>query len=42
MPQRRLRQLQVLQELLDEGLVSPAEEQRVRRKILQLRIGTDD
>lgn len=42
LPQRRLRQLQVLQELLDEGLVSPAEEQRVRRKILQLRIGTDD
>ncbi|MCO5100811.1 MAG: hypothetical protein M9885_07940 [Burkholderiaceae bacterium] len=33
--QRRLRQLQVLQELLDEGLVSPAEEQRVRRRILQ-------
>lgn len=42
MPQRRLRQLQVLQELLDEGLISPAEEQRVRRKILQLSIGTDD
>lgn len=42
MPQRRLRQLQVLQELLDEGLISPAEEQRVRRKILQLGIGTDD
>ncbi len=36
MPQRRLRQLQVLQELLDEGLISPAEEQRVRRRILQL------
>lgn len=35
-PQRRLRQLQVLQELLDEGLISPAEEQRVRRRILQL------
>ncbi len=35
MPQRRLRQLQVLQELLDEGLISPAEEQRVRRRILQ-------
>lgn len=34
--QRRLRQLQVLQELLDEGLISPAEEQRVRRRILQL------
>lgn len=33
--QRRLRQLQVLQELLDEGLISPAEEQRVRRRILQ-------
>lgn len=42
MPQRRLRQLQVLQELLDEGLISPAEEQRVRRKILQLHIGADD
>ena len=41
-PQRRLRQLQVLQELLDEGLISPAEEQRVRRKILQLGSGTDD
>ena len=36
MPQRRLRQLQVLQELLDEGLINPAEEQRVRRRILQL------
>ncbi len=35
-PQRRLRQLQVLQELLDEGLISPVEEQRVRRRILQL------
>lgn len=34
--QRRLRQLQVLQELLDEGLISPAEEERVRRRILQL------
>ena len=42
MPQRRLRQLQVLQELLDEGLISPAEEQRVRRKILRLGSGTDD
>lgn len=42
MPQRRLRQLQVLQELLDEGLISPAEEQRVRRKILQLGTGADD
>lgn len=37
-PQRRLRQLQVLQELLDEGLISPAEEQRARRGILQLEI----
>ena len=36
MSQRRLRQLQVIQELLDEGLISPAEEQRVRRRILQL------
>ena len=35
LPQRRLRQLQVLQELLDEGLISAAEEQRVRRRILQ-------
>lgn len=35
LPQRRLRQLQTLQELLDEGLISPAEEQRVRRRILQ-------
>ena len=42
MPQRRLRQLQVLQELLDEGLISPAEEQRVRRRILQLDAGADD
>lgn len=33
--EKRLRQLQVLQELLDEGLISPAEEQRVRRRILQ-------
>lgn len=40
LPQRRLRQLQVLQELLDEGLISPAEEQRVRRQILQF--GTGD
>jgi hypothetical protein len=37
--QRRLRQLQTLQELLDEGLISPAEEQRVRRHILQLGSG---
>lgn len=36
MPQQRLRQLQVLQELLDEGLINPAEEQRVRRRILQV------
>ncbi|EIM02941.1 hypothetical protein RHOFW104T7_00310 [Rhodanobacter thiooxydans] len=42
MPQRRLRQLQVLQELLDEGLISPAEEQRVRRRILQLGDDTKD
>lgn len=42
LPQRRLRQLQVLQELLDEGLISPAEEQRVRRKILQSGAGTGD
>ena len=41
LPQRRLRQLQVLQELLDEGLISPAEEQRVRRRILQSVTGTD-
>ena len=40
-PQRRLRQLQVLQELLDEGLISPAEEQRVRRRILQSGAGGD-
>ncbi|WP_275113405.1 hypothetical protein [Rhodanobacter denitrificans] len=42
MPQRQLRQLRTLQELLDEGLISPAEEQRVRRKILQLGSGADD
>ncbi|MGN6329952.1 MAG: hypothetical protein ACTHL5_13580 [Rhodanobacter sp.] len=41
LPQRRLRQLQVLQELLDEGLISPAEEQRVRRRILQSGSGTE-
>jgi len=41
LPQRRLRQLQVLQELLDEGLISPAEEQRVRRRILQTGAGGD-
>ncbi len=35
LPERRLRQLQVLQELLDEGLLNPAEEQRIRRRILQ-------
>lgn len=39
MPQRRLRQLQVLQELRDDGLISAAEEERVRRQILQP--GTD-
>ena len=33
--QQRLRQLQVLQELLDEGLITPAEEQRIRRKLLE-------
>ena len=33
--QRRLRQLQVLQELLDEGLISAAEEQRIRRELLR-------
>lgn len=32
---RRLRQLQVLQELLDEGLISAAEEQRIRRALLR-------
>jgi hypothetical protein len=36
-PERRLRQLQVLQELLDENLISPAEELRIRRRILQLK-----
>lgn len=33
--QRRLRQLQVLQELLDEGLIDSAEEQRIRRRLLE-------
>lgn len=33
--QRRLRQLQVLQELHDEGLISSAEEQRIRRRLLE-------
>jgi len=37
--QRRLRQLQVLQELRDEGLISAAEEERVRRQILQPETG---
>ncbi|HEX5951893.1 MAG TPA: PEGA domain-containing protein [Rhodanobacteraceae bacterium] len=37
LPERRLRQLQVLQELLDENLISPAEELRIRRRILQLK-----
>jgi len=32
--ERRLRQLQVLQELLDEGLISAAEERRIRRQLL--------
>ncbi len=36
--ERRLRQLQVLQELLDEGLISPVDEQRVRRRILELAV----
>lgn len=34
--QRRLRQLQVLQELLDEGLIDSAEEQRIRRRLLEV------
>ena len=33
-PERRLRQLQVLQELLDEGLISAKEERRIRRQLL--------
>lgn len=33
--QRRLRQLQVLQELFDEGLIDSAEEQRIRRRLLE-------
>ncbi|MCB1632442.1 MAG: PEGA domain-containing protein [Pseudomonadales bacterium] len=33
-PVRRLRQLQVLQELLDEGLISAEEELRIRRRLL--------
>lgn len=33
--QRRLRQLQVLQELLDEGLIDSVEEQRIRRRLLK-------
>lgn len=33
--QRRLRQLQVLQELLDEGLIDSAEERRIRRRLLE-------
>jgi len=33
--QRRLRQLQVLQELLDEGLISAPDEQRIRRRLLE-------
>lgn len=33
--QRRLRQLQVLQELLDEGLIDAVEEQRIRRRLLE-------
>lgn len=41
MSQRRLRQLQVLQELRDEGLISAAEEERVRRQILQQGAGPD-
>lgn len=34
--QRRLRQLQVLQELLDEGLMSADEERRIRRRLLEM------
>ncbi|MAT65300.1 MAG: hypothetical protein CMN57_06620 [Gammaproteobacteria bacterium] len=33
--QRRLRQLRVIQELHDEGLLSDAEEQNIRRRILE-------
>ncbi|HSH29972.1 MAG TPA: hypothetical protein VK971_08720, partial [Thiohalobacter sp.] len=33
--QRRLRQLRVIQELHDEGLLNDAEAQRIRRRILQ-------
>lgn len=34
--ERRLRQLQVLQELLDEGLIGAAEERHIRRRLLEL------
>lgn len=34
MPDRRLRQLRVLQELHDEGLLTDDEEERIRRRIL--------
>jgi hypothetical protein len=34
LPQKRLRQLKVLQELLDEGLVTPEEERTIRGRIL--------
>ena len=33
--ERRLRQLQVLQELRDDGLISAAEEERIRRALLR-------
>lgn len=35
LPERRLRQLRVIQELLDEGLISREEEARIRRRILE-------
>lgn len=35
LPERKLRQLRVIQELLDEGLITAEEEARIRRRILE-------
>lgn len=36
-PERRLRQLKVLQELLDEGLITEPEEKTIRKRVLESR-----
>ena len=40
LPERRLRQLRTLDELLEEGLITPAEERSIRRRIFERLDGT--